>query len=447
MLKSLVLPSPKLLGAFTAGNVPIFDANGNLIDSGSTPGGGGGGGDFVLIGEITCGGSSATETFSAIPGTYLHLKLVFTGRVTSAGSANHAIYAQFNGDTGANYDRQEVFGAATTDGAAESVATATPALFSAPEASAQANACGSGEVLLPYYSQTTFYKTAIGTITSKNTNSSGGVVEVSRAVHWRNTAAITSILVGVATSGNFAAGSKFSLYGIAANGSSMNPGRLIGVQVITATGAGTYTPTTGTASIVMELIGGGGGGGGSATPGGGLAIASRGGGAGGYVRKRLTAAFSGASYSVGAGGTGGAAGANNGNAGGDTTFTATGGGGTVYTASGGSGGNTGTATAPPFIGVQTAGGGATNGDVNRPGNPSVSGVAMSTSNAMSGGGGAGPYGPGAAGVNVSVVDTSTAGVNATGKGGGGSGAVGVGTGATRAGGDGSAGLLIIWEYS
>lgn len=223
-------------------------------------------------------------------------------------------------------------------------------------------------------------------------------------------------------------------------------GALIGRQVITATGAGTYTPTSGTNSIVIELIGGGGGGGAVAQPTGSNGGTGSGGGAGGYVSKRLTAAFSGAGYSVGVKGTGGLAGANAGNAGGDTTFTATGGG-TVYTAAGGNGGPAGGAAAVPQRSSTATGGAGTNGDINISGGAAVRNFIISTSLGLGGVGGSGRFSNAAAASAITAVNTSAAGAAATGKGGGGGGAVAVGTGAAAAGGDGSDGMIIIWEYS
>lgn len=225
-------------------------------------------------------------------------------------------------------------------------------------------------------------------------------------------------------------------------------GGLIGVQVITATGAGTYTPTGGTSSIVIELIGGGGGGAGIAAPGGGNGTRSGSGGGGAYLRKRLTADFSGASYSVGAKGAGGASGANNGSAGGDTTFTDTAGSPTVYTAGGGTAGATVSAQPPINLGVIHAGGTATNGDLNVPGGSSDLPLILATGGGgFSGRGGSSQFSRGADPVRINSANSGAAGNNAGGKGGGGSAAYAQGTGGPFAGGDGSDGIIIIWEYS
>jgi hypothetical protein len=93
-------------------------------------------------------------------------------------------------------------------------------------------------------------------------------------------------------------------------------GRLLNVQVLTS--SGTYTPTAGTNSVVVEVQGAGGAGGGAVATGAATWSCSLGGSVGGYIKHRMTSGFSGAAYTIGSPGTGvsGAAG----NAGGNTTF-------------------------------------------------------------------------------------------------------------------------------
>jgi hypothetical protein len=75
-------------------------------------------------------------------------------------------------------------------------------------------------------------------------------------------------------------------------------GTLNNIQYFTTVGTATYTPTSGTTFVVVEVQGGGGS---SANA---TADGSGGGGAGGYSRKRITSAFSGVTVTVGgAGGT------------------------------------------------------------------------------------------------------------------------------------------------
>jgi hypothetical protein len=111
-------------------------------------------------------------------------------------------------------------------------------------------------------------------------------------------------------------------------------GRLLNIQVFTANG--TYTPTAGTTSVVVEAIGGGGGSGGCAATGSGQQAFTGGGGGGAYGKGRFTSGFSGVAVTIGQAGAAGAAGGNGGN-GGTSSF------GALLSASGGVGSPAGVA--------------------------------------------------------------------------------------------------------
>lgn len=221
------------------------------------------------------------------------------------------------------------------------------------------------------------------------------------------------------------------------------PGRLIGVQKI-LTGTVTYTPSTGTTSIIVDAIGGGGGGGGVAASGGaGNSSAAGGGAAGGRATRRYTGIGAGPfTVAVGAAGPGGVAGANPGTVGGDTTFTD---GTTLLTAKGGGGGLAGSGSATALvrlggtcpISTQSAGTDALLG-AGAPGGP---GLTILAAIAVSGQGGSGAYGAGG-----NSLAANGAGNPGVGFGAGGGGAFDVNT-AAAAGGAGTAGVLFIYEYA
>lgn len=131
-------------------------------------------------------------------------------------------------------------------------------------------------------------------------------------------------------------------------------GRLLNVQVFTA--SGTYMPTPGTNKARVTTVGGGGSGGGVAAPTTGNCAGSSGGSSGSSIQVLVTSGFAGATVTVGAGGaapTGGA----NGNSGGASSFgafaTAPGGPGGVYNGASSPGGWTSDnlqASAPTFSG-------------------------------------------------------------------------------------------------
>jgi hypothetical protein len=220
--------------------------------------------------------------------------------------------------------------------------------------------------------------------------------------------------------------------------------RLIGMRIITATGAGTYTPTAGTNSVVVQLVGGGAGGGGVAASSGGTASLAPGGQAGGFVQVRLSSGFSGATYSVGAKGTGGTAGNTAGTDGADTTFTTTTA--TTYTAKGGKNQTAGGGPfSMPFLrsGVSSLNA-TTGGDIAIDGGAPGNAFALSHFNVVTSPGGASQFSKGAPSYGVTSTATPAA---ATGYGGGGGGAASENGGGSAAGGDGSNGIIIIQEYA
>lgn len=213
-------------------------------------------------------------------------------------------------------------------------------------------------------------------------------------------------------------------------------GRLIGTQTFPSTAV--YTPTAGTNSIVINMVGGGGGGGGTPATAAGQVAIGAGGGAGGYVEHRLTSGFSGVTVTIGGAGTAGSG--SNGGAGGASSFGA-------ITASGGFGAAAGTAGATSSSSGGGGGTGSGGNILNIQGMAGGSGVATFAAGYVNGTvGGSGWLGN--AGINlICGLGNSFPGSAATGRGaGGGGGVAGASQGATS-GGAGGAGLAVIYEYS
>lgn len=213
-------------------------------------------------------------------------------------------------------------------------------------------------------------------------------------------------------------------------------GRLIGVQTFNA--SGTYTPTPGTKSVVVEVVGGGGAGGGTAACAAGQSAAAAGGGAGGFAKSRITSGFSGVAVTVGAGGTPTSASA--GGNGGTSSF------GALLSAPGGTGGTADAATSsfPHVSGYGNGGAIGVGGNIfNATGGAGSSGFGVSSSNVISGSGGASYYGGGA---NASI-STSANGNAASSPGSGGSGSTTISSGAAKSGGAGASGMVTVYEYA
>lgn len=210
-------------------------------------------------------------------------------------------------------------------------------------------------------------------------------------------------------------------------------GKLIGRQVFTA--SGTYTRSTNCKSVVVEVVGGGGGGGGAAASGAATRAAGAGGGGGGYASKRVTTPGVTETVTVGAGGAGGIAGANNGSTGGTSSF------GAHCSATGGSGG-TGSSASSVTAADPGAGGTGSGGDLNISGSYGGLGWSQTGVLAICGFGGNAPHSGGGA-PSTNSIGTGTA---ATSLGCGGSGAAVQESSVAAAGGAGKSGYVIVWEY-
>ncbi|WIF92516.1 hypothetical protein [Escherichia coli] len=222
-------------------------------------------------------------------------------------------------------------------------------------------------------------------------------------------------------------------------------GRLINVQTFTS--SGTYTPTAGTKFVIAEVLGGGGGGGSNAaTPSSGAA-AGAGGASGAYAVCKHSPTGP-VSVVIGAGGSGGvatAAGAD-GSGGGTSSYGA-------VSAPGGRGGPRGSAFNVFPTGGNVANGSGSPGGTLIVGTPGVSGsygILYSDSNATGGGGANSIYGAGGIAITINAGGTGTSqGADASGYGSGGGGAVSVhvSTASSSRGGNGTPGIVIVWEYA
>lgn len=268
-----------------------------------------------------------------------------------------------------------------------------------------------------------------------------GLANANTVVKWQNNA----VKAGVPTAdGQFyewnATNTDFELVG---------PGTLLNVQVFNA--SGTYTPTPGTHSALVDSVAGGGGSGGCTTGSAGVnANASGGGGPGNFLRFFMNGAnIAVHNIVIGAGGTAGANTGTNGGAGGNTTIDVSTGI-TLVGGNGGGGSNAATAT-QKYIAGAPVGSGSTI--------PATSANFIPLMTITSGGGDAGAVINGVSGAILpgagfggeiarTPVRPPNGDTGAVAGGSGGGGATGAGSTTTaQTGGIGGGGLVIIYEFA
>lgn len=217
----------------------------------------------------------------------------------------------------------------------------------------------------------------------------------------------------------------------------VGPGRLLNVQVFY--NSGVYTATPGTKKVIVEMVGGGGGSAGARAAGAGQVSVGGSGGAGSYGKGQFTSNFNGVLVTVGGKGQGGTVSGAYATDGGGSSF------GSLLTAAGGAAGQpAGPTNNFPFstaAAVVSAGANGAN-IVGTPGQGALASVVVGASSVIEGPGGSSQFGSGGF-----ITAFNAKGVNGSGYGSGGGPSKVNGGNAAVAGGDGSQGLVIVWEYA
>lgn len=172
------------------------------------------GGAMTLIAENLLGADAASVSFTSIPGTFRHLKLVYQARTTEATVDNYT-WIRFNNDSSTNYDYvlwENYITSTTNSGAA---AQTKGRIGDIPgSTSADSHMAGTGEILIPNYAGTTFWKGAHSDFFFTDAlGTTNNPVRGEAGVTWRDASAITRVDL-LPTANNFKAGSLFSLYGL-----------------------------------------------------------------------------------------------------------------------------------------------------------------------------------------------------------------------------------------
>lgn len=167
-------------------------------------------GALMKIEEQTPSGVTAV-TFSSL-GSFTHLRIVYSVRADDAVTSENFLMT-FNGDTGANYDRESLLSSNTTVSGAGAAAATSMFIQQVVGASAPANVAASGEIVIYDYRGTTFFKTATSAGYLQTAASAAGQQARVNGGLWRSASAITSVTLTLG-SGNYVAGSKLTLYGM-----------------------------------------------------------------------------------------------------------------------------------------------------------------------------------------------------------------------------------------
>ena len=344
------------------------------------------GANYVLLETITVGEAGASSvTFNNIPQTgYTDLKIVCSARTVSSGPQANMLLT-LNGTTTAYYDKALAGNGSSASSFSDSNNSSMAAAY-VNTSGTTTNTFGNYEVYIPNFTSSNYKSFSVDSVVENNATSA--VAATLTAGLWQNTAAITS--VSFAGGSNFVQYSTFSLYGLAAVGTTpVIAPYASGGDIIQTDGtywyhaflsSGTFTPAKGLSCDVLVVAGGGGGGyqqGAGAGAGGLLAFTSQG-----------LASNTAQTVTIGAGGVGGTSSTKYGTNGGDSQFgslTLVKGGG-YGGASGAVSGNTGGSGGGAWVASSSSGGSATSGQGN------AGGSSASGTTGAGGGGGAGAAG-------------------------------------------------------
>ena len=364
--------------------------------------------NYILLERIELNASAASVTFANIPQTgYTDLKVVCSYKTTSSAATDGKI--SFNSST-ANFSWRSVYG--TGSAAVSANNTVNNALGQVQGTAATASTFSTNEIYIPNYTSSNNKSFSVDYVTENNaTLAYAGLV----AGLWSNSAAITSIGINL-DSGNIEANSTFSLYGLAAVGTTpaiapkASGGNRIDYDgtywIHTFNANGTFTPQTALSCDYLVVAGGGGGGTNYAGGGGagGLRSTVTATGGGGSLESVLSLTAQAYAITVGAGGTASSNGSN-------SIFS------TVTSTGGGAGKGAGVAGASGGSGGGGSDGGAGGAGTANQGYAGGAGTGVGSADPAGGGGGAGAVGvagnggtgkagDGGAGVAVAITGTS-----------------------------------------
>jgi hypothetical protein len=166
----------------------------------------------TLLAQQVLAGTTASVTFSSIPQTFNHLRLVVIARSTQA-AVNDNLIIRLNGDSGTNYCDQWSAVSNNVSSPSAAVSQSQAILGNIAAASVSSLEFTFQEVVIPGYTSTAFHKqvcTIFSGAVDQVAVANSLVMQV--ASRWLNTAAVNQIFLSPGN-GSFPAGSAFYLYG------------------------------------------------------------------------------------------------------------------------------------------------------------------------------------------------------------------------------------------
>lgn len=179
------------------------------VFSAAGAGGGAAAGSYDLISTTILGSSAASVTFdvTGLGSTYKHLQVRAVTKNTTYSYADNMLM-RFNGDSGSNYSRHALQGnGSSVSSFANTSQTEIPIGSFESNVSDSKFAVNVIDILDPFSSSKN--KTA----RNLHGNSTQPLIRLTSGA-WFSTSAITSIYFFIGSGGNYAAGSRFSIYGV-----------------------------------------------------------------------------------------------------------------------------------------------------------------------------------------------------------------------------------------
>jgi hypothetical protein len=166
---------------------------------------------YTLISSNVLASSAASVTFSAIPSTYTDLVLRASTRVSTGAGLFDTIAMRLNGDTATNYSDTYLRGDGSSASSGRDTSFTRTFVRMGEGNGTTANTFGSVEIYIPSY--TASQNKPISSVSMAENNATDSHMAINANL-WRNTAAITTILLYSENALSFASGSSFYLYGI-----------------------------------------------------------------------------------------------------------------------------------------------------------------------------------------------------------------------------------------